>query len=116
MLHEALERLRRTQTSYGELLEQLKAIANSVEGAIAQTDLGIEQHRDATELAGIAFNVRGGSSNGGTVGQGDQIVTKGLRDLRTTLTSARATAKRLIPIAQGQVDTVGRFIAQIQDM
>lgn len=115
MLEEALERLQRTRSAYEELVQQGNALISAIEAAIAHADLAIDQNRSAGDLAGIAFNVRGGTGGGGNdIGAAHQRLVEMLRNVRSMLSSAKLTAEQSPAVAQGQVDTIEAFIERLQ--
>ena len=115
MYEETIERLTRTKDAYKQLASQAQVLINAIEGAIAQVDLTVSQHREAAGLSGIAFNVRGGMAGGGTeIGAADQRLVTMLANVRSMLSSAKLTAEQAPAIATGQVSAVNAFIGKLQ--
>jgi hypothetical protein len=115
MLEETLERLNRAKNSYEELGTQCGALINAIEAAIAHADLAINQNRETADLAGIAFNVRGGMAGGGSeIGAASQRLVSTLANVRSMLSSAKLTAEQTPAIAQGQADTISAFAGRLQ--
>lgn len=115
MLEETLERLERAKNTYAELVAQGNALINAIEAAITHADLAISQNRDAADMAGIAFNVRGGAAGGGgEIGAANRRLVEIFNNTRSMLSSARLTAEQAPNVAQAQIDTIDNFIATLR--